>query len=95
MFTPEAGGDVDGANAGHAVKEQIGRLRGQNVGEGEEARVGEVEERRVEVSVDDGGHSGVVVAGEVLKGRCETLELDPRRGAGLEGRGHDHNVIEL
>lgn len=95
LLTPEARRDVDGTDTSHAVEKHIGRLSCQDAGEGEQARVRETEERGVEVTMDNGCYSAVIVAGELVKGRGETFELDSGPDTGLERRCQHYNVIQL
>ncbi|TNN66452.1 hypothetical protein EYF80_023360 [Liparis tanakae] len=44
--------------------------------------------------MDNGCDSAVIVAGELLKGRGETLELDPRPDTGLERRRKHHDLFD-
>lgn len=95
LFAPEAGGDVNGTNIGHAIEKQTGLLGCQDAGEREQAGVREAKERRIEVAVDNGCYGAVIVAREPVKGGAEILELDSRSYALLQWRCQNHNVVQL
>lgn len=95
LFTPKTCWDVDGTNAGHAVEEQVRSLSCQDAGEGKQTGVREAKKRGVEVTVDDGCYGAVIVAGELVKGRCETLKLDSRANTGLKRRRQHYDVIQF
>lgn len=86
LLSPESCRDVDGTNTSHTVEKHIGRLSGQDAGEGEQAGVQETKERGVEVTMDNGCYSAVIVAWKLVEGRVETLELDSRPDTFLERR---------
>lgn len=86
LLTPEACWDVDGTNTRHTVEKQIGCLSCQDAGEGEQARVRETKERRVEVAMDDGCYSAVIVAWELVKRGVKAMEVDSRPDTFLERR---------
>lgn len=95
LFASEACGDVNGTNIGHAIEKQTGLLGCQDAGEREQAGVREAKERRIEVTVDNGCYGAMIVAGELVKGGAEILELDSRSYAFFQWRCQNYNVIQL
>lgn len=86
LFASEACRDVNGTNVGHAIEKQTGLLGCQDAGERKQAGVREAKERCIEVTVDNGCYGAMIVAGELVKGGAEILELDSRSYAFLQGR---------
>lgn len=95
LFASEACRDVNGTNIGHAIEKQPGLFSCQDAGEREQAGVREAKERSIEVTVDNGCHGPMIVAGELVKGGAETLELDSRSYAFLQRRCQNYNVVQL
>lgn len=95
LLTTEACRDVDRTNTGHAVEEQIRLLSCQDTGEGEQARIQEAKEWGVEVTVDNGCYSVVIVSEELVKGSRKPLEVDSRLDTGLERCCQHYNIIQL
>lgn len=95
LFASEACGDVNGTNVGHAIEKQTGLLGCQDAGEREQAGVREAKERRIEVTVDNGCYGAMIVAGELVKGEAEILELDSRSYAFLQRCCQNYDVIQL